>query len=161
MGANPHANGGILLRELRMPDFRDYAVECPTPGGTVGEATKVLGDFLRDIMKLNLDAKNFRVFAPDELASNRLGAILEVTDRMWMRRHPPGGRPPGSGRAGHGDPQRAHLPGLARGLSADRATRLVHDVRGFRPHRRLDVQPAREVAEDTRPSRVAARRSLR
>jgi xylulose-5-phosphate/fructose-6-phosphate phosphoketolase len=84
MGANPHANGGVLRRPLRMPDFRDYAVDCPTPGGTVAEATKVLGDFLRDIMKLSLEARNFRVFAPDELASNRLGAVLEVTNRVWL-----------------------------------------------------------------------------
>jgi xylulose-5-phosphate/fructose-6-phosphate phosphoketolase len=84
MGANPHANGGALLRDLRMPDFRDYAVDVPQPGATWGEATKVLGDFLRDIMKKNLDSKNFRVFAPDELASNRLSALFEVTDRSWL-----------------------------------------------------------------------------
>jgi xylulose-5-phosphate/fructose-6-phosphate phosphoketolase len=83
MGANPHTNGGALLRDLRMPDFRDYAVHCPTPGVTVAEATRVLGDFLRDTMKLNLDSKNFRVFAPDEAASNRLAALFEVTKRTW------------------------------------------------------------------------------
>src|SRR2546426_238444 len=84
LGSNPHANGGALMRDLRLPDFRDYAVDCPTPGATIGEATKVLGDFLRDVMKRNLDSKNFRVFAPDELASNRLSAIFEVTDRTWV-----------------------------------------------------------------------------
>ena len=84
MGANPHSNGGVLLRDLRMPNFRDYAVEVPKPGATWGEATRVLGNFLRDIMKRNLDSKNFRVFAPDELASNRLSALFEVTDRSWM-----------------------------------------------------------------------------
>jgi xylulose-5-phosphate/fructose-6-phosphate phosphoketolase len=84
LGANPHANGGALLRDLRMPDFRDYAVEVEKPGATIAEATKVLGDFLRDIMKRNLDSKNFRIFAPDELASNRLGTVLEVTNRAWM-----------------------------------------------------------------------------
>jgi xylulose-5-phosphate/fructose-6-phosphate phosphoketolase len=84
MGANPHANGGQLLRDLRMPDFRDYALDVPNPGATWGEATKVLGDFLRDIMKRNLESKNFRVFAPDELASNRLSALFDVTDRSWM-----------------------------------------------------------------------------
>jgi xylulose-5-phosphate/fructose-6-phosphate phosphoketolase len=84
MGANPHANGGLLLRELRMPDFRDYAVEVDTPGQTVAEATRVLGGFLRDVMKLNLESKNFRMFAPDEHASNRLGASFEVTDRTWL-----------------------------------------------------------------------------
>lgn len=84
MGANPHANGGVLLRQLQMPDFREYAVEVPEPGGVRAEATRVLGTFLRDVMKLNLDRRNFRVFGPDETASNRLGALFEVTDKAWM-----------------------------------------------------------------------------
>ena len=81
MGANPHATGGLLLEDLRMPDFRQYAVEVAKPGVTIGEATRVLGVFLRDVMKQNADSKNFRVFGPDETASNRLGALFEVTDR--------------------------------------------------------------------------------
>ena len=84
MGANPHANGGLLLKDLKMPDFRDYAVDVPKPGTMLGEATRVLGDFLRDVMRLNLDRRNFRVFGPDETASNRLGALFEVTDRTWL-----------------------------------------------------------------------------
>ena len=84
LGANPHANGGALLRDLRLPDFRDYAVDVKKPGATIAEATKVLGDYLRDTMKRNLDSKNFRIFAPDELSSNRLGAVLEVTNRTWV-----------------------------------------------------------------------------
>ncbi len=84
MGANPHANGGLLLKDLRMPDFRDYAVDVPEPGATSSEATRVLGSFLRDVMKMNLDRANFRVFGPDETASNRLGAIYEATDKAWM-----------------------------------------------------------------------------
>jgi xylulose-5-phosphate/fructose-6-phosphate phosphoketolase len=84
MGANLHANGGVLLRELRMPDFRDYAVEVPQPGMVSAEATRVMGYFLRDVMKLNMDHRNFRVFGPDETASNRLGALFEVTDRTWL-----------------------------------------------------------------------------
>jgi len=84
MGANPHANGGILLKELRMPDFRDYAVDVPKPGRARAEATRIMGNFLRDIMKLNLDRRNFRVVGPDETASNRLGALFEVTGRDWM-----------------------------------------------------------------------------
>ena len=84
MGANPHANGGVLLQELAMPDFRDYAVAVPKPGTVVAEATRVLGGFLRDVMQRNLDRRNFRVFGPDETASNRLGALFEVTDRTWM-----------------------------------------------------------------------------
>jgi len=81
MGANPHANGGLLLRPLRVPDFRDSAVEVPEPGAVVGEATRVLGGFLRDVMKRNLETANFRVFGPDETASNRLGALFDVTDK--------------------------------------------------------------------------------
>jgi xylulose-5-phosphate/fructose-6-phosphate phosphoketolase len=84
MGANPHANGGLLLRDLVMPDFRNYAVSVPKPGRENAEATRVLGGFLRDVMKLNAEAKNFRVFGPDETASNRLDALLEVTGKQWM-----------------------------------------------------------------------------
>jgi xylulose-5-phosphate/fructose-6-phosphate phosphoketolase len=82
MGANPHANGGLLLKALRMPDFRDYAVEVPGPGQVMGEATRVLGGFLREVVKLN--PGNFRVMGPDETASNRLDALFEVTGRAWM-----------------------------------------------------------------------------
>ncbi len=84
MGANPHANGGLLLKELKMPDFRDYAVEVPAPGKAVSEPTRVLGRFLRDIMKQNLGQRNFRVFGPDETASNRLDSLFEVTSRTWL-----------------------------------------------------------------------------
>jgi xylulose-5-phosphate/fructose-6-phosphate phosphoketolase len=84
MGANPHANGGVLLKDLRMPDFREYAVDVPQPGVVVAEATRVLGQFLRDVMKLNEKQRNFRVFGPDETASNRLSALFEVTDRTWV-----------------------------------------------------------------------------
>ncbi len=79
MSANPHANGGLLLRGLRLPDFRDYAVKVPKPGAVDGEATRVQGQFIRDVIKLN--PANFRVFSPDETASNRWGAVFEVTDR--------------------------------------------------------------------------------
>ena len=79
MSANPHANGGLLLRDLRLPDFRDYAVKVLRPGGVNGEATRVQGKFIRDVIKLNPD--NFRVFSPDETNSNRWGAVFEVTNR--------------------------------------------------------------------------------
>jgi xylulose-5-phosphate/fructose-6-phosphate phosphoketolase len=82
MGANAVANGGLLLKDLRLPDFRDYAVKVPSPGAVDGEATRVMGQFLRDVMKLNADTQNFRVFGPDETASNRLGAVFEVTNRV-------------------------------------------------------------------------------
>jgi xylulose-5-phosphate/fructose-6-phosphate phosphoketolase len=84
MGANPHANGGLLLKDLKMPDFRDYAVDVPKPGTVFGEATRVLGCLLRDVMKLNMKERNFRVFGPDETASNRLGALFEATDKAWV-----------------------------------------------------------------------------
>ncbi|MGZ8227712.1 MAG: phosphoketolase family protein [Methylococcaceae bacterium] len=84
MSDNPNANGGILLRDLRLPDFRDYAVDVPAPGAVEAEATRVMGRFLRDVMKNNLDQGNFRIFGPDETASNRWDDILEVTSRVWM-----------------------------------------------------------------------------
>ncbi len=83
MGANPHSNGGQLLQDLIMPDFRQYAVAVPKPGSVDSEATRVMGYLLRDVMKLNEKAKNFRVFGPDETNSNRLGALFEVTNRVW------------------------------------------------------------------------------
>src|SRR5216117_367303 len=72
MGANPHANGGLLLKDLAMPDFRTYAITIAKPGTTTAESTRALGAFLRDVMKLNQQAANFRVFGPDETASNQL-----------------------------------------------------------------------------------------
>src|SRR3569623_2562098 len=84
MGANPHANGGLLLKALKLPDFRDYAVALPSPGVAQAESTRVMGAFLRDVMRCNLDQKNFRVMGPDETTSNRLGALFEVTNTAWM-----------------------------------------------------------------------------
>ena len=83
MGANPHTNGGMLLRDLRMPDFHAHAVTVPAPGAVDGQDTLVLGRFLRDVTKLNQEQRNFRVFGPDETLSNLLGALFEVTDRQW------------------------------------------------------------------------------
>ena len=83
MGANPHANGGLLLRELTLPDFRDYAVSVPKPGTVEAEATRVMGLFLRDVMKRSAGSRNFRVMGPDETASNRLNALFEATDRVF------------------------------------------------------------------------------
>ena len=82
MGANPHANGGLLLKDLRLPDFTRYALEVPQPGHELGESTRVMGKFLRDVIRMN--PEHFRLFGPDETESNRLGAVFEVTDRTWM-----------------------------------------------------------------------------
>jgi xylulose-5-phosphate/fructose-6-phosphate phosphoketolase len=84
MGANPHANGGLLLKDLVMPDFREYSVQVVKPGTTTAEATRELGKFLRDVLRLNDETKNFRVFGPDETASNRLEAIYEATDKIFL-----------------------------------------------------------------------------
>ena len=145
-----------LLRDLVLPDFRDYAVEVEKPATTFSEATRVLGEFLRDVIVRN--PENFRIFGPDETASNRLGDVFEV-DRPGLgggaRADRRGSR---SGRAGRRGALRASLPGLARGLPADGPARALQLLRGVHPHRRLDVQPAREVAEgDARTSRGAAR----
>jgi len=83
MGANPHANGGILLRDLRMPDFSQYAVDVPTPGMIARGDTRIMGPFLRDVVRLNTDPGIFRIFGPDETISNGLEAVFEVTNRQW------------------------------------------------------------------------------
>jgi xylulose-5-phosphate/fructose-6-phosphate phosphoketolase len=90
MGSNPHANGGMLLRDLRMPDYRDYAVDVPTHGSSGAGDTRALGPFLRDVVALNQDLRNFRVFGPDETASNGLGALFETTARQWNAATSPG-----------------------------------------------------------------------
>jgi xylulose-5-phosphate/fructose-6-phosphate phosphoketolase len=90
MGANPHANGGMLLKDLEMPDFRQYAVEVPVPGTREAEATRKMGEFLRDVVKMNAENRNFRVMGPDETASNRLSALFEVTNRVFSGEILPG-----------------------------------------------------------------------
>ena len=84
MSANPHANGGLLLRDLRLPDFRDYAVKVTKPGAILAESTRLMGMFRRDTMKLNMQSRNFRLFSPDENNSNRWQDVMEVTNRAWM-----------------------------------------------------------------------------
>ena len=83
MGANPHANGGLLLRDLRLPDFREYGIDVPAPGGVEAQDMLVLGGYVRDVLDLNEKAANFRVFGPDETMSNRLSKVFEVTNRNW------------------------------------------------------------------------------
>ncbi len=84
MGATPHANGGLLLKQLRMPDFREYAIEVEQPGQTLAESTRIMGSFLRDVMRLNINTRNFRIFGPDETASNRLGNVYDATPKTWL-----------------------------------------------------------------------------
>ena len=89
MGSNPHANGGLLKRQLRLPDFRTYAVDVEKPGRSQAEATRVLGSYLRDVVRLNSDGHNFRLVGPDETSSNRLDNVFEATDRVWMEKIEP------------------------------------------------------------------------
>lgn len=86
MGANPHANGGLLLKDLYLPDFEKYAVDVPTPGSVQAADTQILGNFFRDVMVMNDEHRNFRIFGPDETLSNRIGSIFEVTNRQWNGR---------------------------------------------------------------------------
>ena len=125
MSDNPHANGGTLLRELRLPDFREYAVPVEQPGASEAEPTRVQGAMMRDVMKLNAAAGNFRIFSPDELTSNRWDAVLEATSRMSSARHPRHRLARGERRPRARDAERAPVPGLARRVSAHRPPRLL------------------------------------
>ncbi|PIO99437.1 phosphoketolase family protein [Pleomorphomonas carboxyditropha] len=89
MGALPHANGGLLKKELLLPDWKSFALDLPKPGGRIAEATRLMGAYLRDVISLNDHAKNFRLMGPDETTSNRLDAVFEVTDRVWMEKIEP------------------------------------------------------------------------
>ena len=156
MGANPHANGGLLLRDLRMPDFRDHAVLVPSPGAITAQDTMVLGKFLRDVAALNQEQRNFRIFGPDETLSNLLGAVFEVTNRQWnaveIRRRVPRTRRP----CRRLDAERTSMRGLPGRLPADRPPRSFQQLRSVHPHRRLHVQPARQVAEGNVGAALAA-----
>ena len=160
MSANPHTNGGLLLKDLRLPDFRDYAVEIPAPGAVDAEATRLQGRYLRDVMRLNLDQQNFRIFSPDENNSNRWQDVLEVTNRCYMAEILPEDDHLSPGRPRDGGPFRAPVPGLAGRLPAHRPARLLQLLRGLHPHHRLDVQPAREVAEGVQAHSLAAPRRV-
>ncbi len=124
MGANPHANGGLFLKDLDLPDFRDYAVDVPAPGAVTAEATRVMGRMLRDVMKRNLKTANFRVVGPDETNSNRLGALFEVTDRDVHGDDSSQRRSCGSGGTRDGGAERTHVRGVAGRISTDRASRI-------------------------------------
>ena len=123
---------------------------CRRPALPLAESTRVMGKFLRDVMKLNMASRNFRLFSPDESNSNRWQDVLEVTNRAWVADTEPWDDHLGPRRPGHGDAQRAPVPGLARGLSPHGPARLLLLLRGVHPHHRLDVQPARQVAQGVR-----------
>ena len=161
MGANPHANGGLLLRDLALPDFRDYAVDVTSPGEPVAEATRVLGQYLRDVFRLNAGRARLPAVRPrrDRVEPARRGLRGDAEDVGG--RDPAGRRRARARRPGHGDPVGDDVPGLARGLPAHGPARPVLVLRGVHAHRRLDVQPAREVAEDLARAAVAAVRSRR
>jgi xylulose-5-phosphate/fructose-6-phosphate phosphoketolase len=89
MGANPHANGGTLKKKLELPDYRSYAVEVPSPGSGPQEATRIMGGYLRDVIRMNAEARTFRLMGPDETSSNRLDAVFDATERVWMERIEP------------------------------------------------------------------------
>ncbi len=158
MSANPHANGGLLRKDLKLPDFRQYAVDVPSRGTSVYENTKPLGEFLRDVMKNN--PTSFRVFGPDETASNRLQAVYEASKKTWMADMLPEDADGGElspRRARDGDAVGAHAARLAGRLSAHRPARLLPHLRSLRPRHRFDVQPARQVAGHLQEPRAVAR----
>ena len=147
MSANPHANGGLLRKDLTLPDFRKYAVDVPAAGAVQYENTKPLGEFLRDVLRQN--PTTFRVFGPDETASNRLQAVYQATKKTWMADMLPedadGGELSPDGRVMEMLSEHTLL-GWLEGLPAHRAPRLLPHLRSVRARHRLDVQPAREVA---------------
>ena len=161
MGANPHANGGLLRKELKLPDFRDYAVDVPEPGTVCAEATRVLGRFLRDVMQLNMEQRNFRVFGPDETASNRLDALFEVTPRTWLAQRLPEDEHLGPDGRVMEILSEHTCQGWLEGYLLTGRHGLFNTLRGLRAHRRLDVQPARQMAQGeqrdllARPYRLA------
>ena len=141
MGANPHANGGLLLKDLKLPNFQDYAVDVPKPGTITAEPTRVMGEFLRDVMKLNLDSRNFRVMSPDENNSNRWNAILEVTNRVSTAEIlPTDDHIASDGRVMEVLSEHMCQGWLEGYLLTGRSPRLLLVLRSIHPHHRLDVQ---------------------
>ena len=155
MSANPHANGGVLLRDLRLPDFRDYAVEVTSPGAATAEATRVMGD-----LSARRDEAQHGVAEFPPVQSGR-EQFQPLAGRARSDEPHLGGRDASlrrssrARRTGHGDAERAPVPGLARRLSADRAARVLLVLRSLHPHHRLHVQPARQMAEGVQRHRMA------
>ena len=147
MGANPHANGGILLRDLRLPDFRDYAIDVPQPGNIMNEDARTLGKFLRDVIKLNAESTQLPDLRPRRDRLQPPGRRVRGDEQAVARHGHPDRRPPVPRRPRHRDAQRAPVRGLARGLPPHGPARDLQHLRGVRPRHRLDVQPARQVAQ--------------
>ena len=148
IGANPHANGGLLLRDLRLPDFRDYAFDVPAPGAVEGQDMIELGAYVRDVFKLNESSRNFRAFGPDETMSNRLSHIFEVTNRDWnAEKLDTDEFLATDGRVMDGMLSEHMCEGWLEGLSADGPSWLLCQLRGIYPHHRLDGGAARQVAQ--------------
>ena len=156
MGANPHANGGMLLHDLRHAGLPRPRGRRPGAGRRHGPGHHGARAFLRDVSALNAEPRNFRVFGPDETLSNLLGAVFEVTPRQWDARTDERRVPRPRRRRARLDAERAPVRGLAGGLPADRAARAVQQLRGVHPHRRFHVQPARQVAQGDVGAAVAA-----
>ena len=154
MSANPHANGGLLLRDLHLPDFRDYAVEVPKPGAVNAEATRVQGQFIRDVIKLN--PTELPRVQPGRNDLEPLGRRIRSDEPLLDRGDHSPRRPRCTRWPRDGDVERAPVRGLARRLSAHRPPRLLFLLRSVHPHRRFDVQPARQVAEGDAGHSLAA-----
>ena len=155
MSANQHTNGGLLLRDLRLPDFRDYAIEVPAPGAATAESTRLMGAFLRDVMKLNMEFEKLPAVQPGREQLQPLAGRARGHQPRLGRGNLSVRRPPRPRRAGDGDAERAPVPGLARGLPPDRPARLLLLLRGVHPHHRFDVQPARQVAQGVQRDSLA------
>ena len=157
MGANPHANGGLLLRDLRLPDFRDYAVDVTTAGRDRCRSDARDGHISARRHEAQPRSAQFSSVQPGRNQLQPAGRdVFEATNRAWDARESAVRRSSRARRPRHGDAVRAPVPGLARRLSAHRPARLLLLLRSLHPHRRLDVQPAREMAEGCRDDSVAA-----
>ena len=157
IAANPHANGGKLLRDLRTPDFKDYAVDIPFPGSVEKQDMIELGGYIRDVLKLNADAKNFRIFGPDETMSNRLYKCFEATDRDWNSTIVPGdeflardGRIMDSMLSEH------LCEGWLEGYLLTGRHGFFCQLRELYPRRRFHGRAARQVAQSLQPAALAA-----
>ncbi len=145
MGALPHANGGLLKKDLVLPDWKSFAIEVPEPGGRIAEATRLMGAYLRDVISLNGEARNFRLMGPDETSSNRLDAVFDVTDRVWME----GIEPYDVHLAREGRVMEVLSEHLCQGWLEGYLLTGRHGLfSSLHPHRGLHGQPACEMAED-------------